>query len=232
MSRKVLAFRHVLSAPLGHIADSLESNQIEFEYAGPHDGGVRGLDGFAGLIVLGGPMSAADDLPYLRGELECIAEAVSAGLPVLGICLGAQLIAKALGSRVYSNGVREIGWYPIQWTEAAARDPLHQGLAGFDTVFHWHYETFDLPAGAELLASSAACRHQAFRVGSNVYGLQFHLEATPAIIACWLEQDERCGETREADHPIDPGVNASRLEQLGARIFGRWCGLLGDGRPC
>jgi GMP synthase-like glutamine amidotransferase len=177
-------------------------------------------------------MSANDDLPYIRRELELIAEAARLGMPILGVCLGAQLIAKAAGSRVYKNQVQEIGWYPIHWTEAAARDPVHQGLSGSDTVFHWHGETFDLPAGAELLASSDACRNQAYRVGSNIYGLQYHLEVTPAMIADWIEQDANCGESREVHEPIDAQTNAPRLAELASQVFGRWCSLAPETTPC
>jgi GMP synthase (glutamine-hydrolysing) len=232
MSRKILALRHIPFEDLGSIADSLAAQGIDCEYADLYAGGHADIRGADGLILMGGPMSANDDLPYLRRELELIGEAASAGLPILGVCLGAQLIAKALGARVYKNRVKEIGWYPVQWTEAATRDPLHQGLSGADTVFHWHGETFDLPPGAELLACSEACRHQAYRVGSNIYGLQYHLEVTPDMIADWLLQDANCGDVREVAAPIDPHANAPRLKELAAQVFGRWCSLARQGQPC
>ena len=151
----------------------------------------------AALIFLGGPMSVNDDLPYLRREIELIREAAARRQPVLGICLGAQLIAKAFGARVYPNPQKEIGWFDLQFTDAAARDPLFSGLSR-EAVFHWHGETFDLPAGSELLASSELCRHQAFRVQiKHPTRLQFHLEITPAMIADWCVQDENCGDVRE-----------------------------------
>src|SRR5882724_12255283 len=115
---------------------------------------------------MGGSMSANDGLPFISCESEYIRDAVRRGKPVLGVCLGAQLIAKALGARVYPNAVKEIGWYPVHWTDAATV----YGLSGSDTVFHWHGETFDLPPGAALLASSDACRHQAYRMGHSIYG--------------------------------------------------------------
>ena len=178
------------------------------------------------LIFLGGPMSVNDGLPFLERELEVVRQALDRGQPVLGICLGSQLIARALGASVYRNPVKEIGWFEIRLTEAGARDALFGCMNGTERVFHWHGETFDLPRGATLLASSEACRNQAFRWGSNVYGLQFHLEVTPAMIADWCVQDENCGDVRELDTPIDPGYNAERLTELSRRVFGSWCDSL------
>ena len=218
MSRKVLAFRHVPFEHLGRIADSLEKHAIACEYVDLYRGAaLPDADAADGLIFMGGPMSANDDLPYIRQELELINEAISRRLPILGVCLGSQLIAKALGARVYPNSVPEIGWYPVHWTAAAARDRLHQGLEAPETVFHWHGETFDLPPGAELLASSEACPNQAYRVGTNVYGLQYHLEVTPEMLDDWRA---------EIPTPIDPHANAARLKEIGAQVFGRWCDLV------
>jgi GMP synthase-like glutamine amidotransferase len=138
------------------------------------------------IIAMGGPMSVNDEaeLPWLVQEKEFIRAAIQQEVPVLGICLGAQLIASALGARVDAGRQREIGWFDIEAVPHAG------GAFTFPpttTVFHWHGETFDLPAGAVHLARSAACAHQAFQIGANVIGLQFHLETTPesadAIIA-------------------------------------------------
>lgn len=226
MPRKALAFRHIPFEHLGLIANSLRSHEIACEYVDAYRRNRSDLQGADALILMGGPMSANDALPYISEEIHLIREAVSLGKPVLGVCLGAQLIAKALGARVYANNVKEIGWYPVHWTDAAADDPLHQGLFGSDTVFHWHGETFDLPPGAELLAYSDACRNQAYRVGENIYGLQYHLEVTPEMIAEWLTQDANCGDLREIDTPIDPYANAERLRELAGQVFGRWCHLV------
>jgi GMP synthase (glutamine-hydrolysing) len=232
MPRKVLACRHVPFEDLGSIADSLAAHGIEYEYADLYAGDEPDIRDADGLILMGGPMSANDDLPYLRQELKLIGEAASTGLPILGVCLGSQLIAKALGARVYRNPVKEIGWYKVRWTEAAARDPLHHDLSGSETVFQWHGETFDLPAGAELLATSEACRQQAFRAGSNIYGLQYHLEVTPGIIADWLRQDANCGDVREISMPVDPHAHAQRLKEIATQVFGRWCSLARERQPC
>jgi GMP synthase-like glutamine amidotransferase len=223
----ILTFRHVPFEHLGLIAESLREHAIECRYVDLRSVSCApNLADAAGLVFMGGPMSANDDLPYIRQEVALIQEAISLGKPVLGVCLGAQLIAKAMGSRVYPNGKKEIGWYPVRFAEGAATDRLFGGLTGPELVFHWHGETFDLPSGAELLASSDYCRNQAFRAGVNVYGLQFHLEVTPDMISDWCRQDANCGDMREVNTPIDPDRNAARLRELSEKIFGAWCRLV------
>lgn len=225
---RVVAFRHVPFEGLGLIQPALEDRGISIEFADLYrDGAALPETGSAaGLIFMGGPMSANDDLAYLRQELECIRQAVDRGQPVLGICLGAQLLAKALGAKVYKNPAKEIGWFEVQLTNAGRQDALLSGLDSPETVFHWHGETFDLPDGAAWLAYSEHCRHQAFRVESNTYGLQFHLEVTPEMIADWCRQDENCGDVRELESPLDPHFNQERLAALSRLVFGRWCALL------
>lgn len=226
---RVLAFRHVPFEHLGRIAPALEASGLQWEYVDLYRDPRRPLPAADALIFMGGPMSANDDLPFIRRELELIQEAVAAGRPVLGVCLGAQLLAKALGARVYRNPVKEIGWFPVFWTEAAQRDPLLDGLRSTETVFHWHGETFDLPDGATWLAWSEACRNQAFRAAPGVYGFQFHLEVTPEMIACWLREDANAGDLREIQEPIDPEHNAGRLRELASLVFGRWARAVAQG---
>jgi len=136
-----------------------------------------------------------------------------------------------LGAQVHVNTAKEIGWAPITFATAAASDPIFTGLRASEMVFHWHGETFVLPPGADLLASSDACRNQAFRVGNCIYGLQFHLEVTPSMIAEWCREDEACGDAREVKQPIDPYAYAARSGELARLVFGRWCALLKD-RAC
>jgi GMP synthase-like glutamine amidotransferase len=227
----VLAFRHVPFEGLGLIEPALGLRHIEADYADLYQPGAETPDigRYDGLIFMGGPMSVNmsvnDDLAYLRQEMAFIRQAVARHQPILGICLGSQLIARAMGAAVRRNSAKEIGWYGVQFAPAAVGDRLFDGLSR-ETIFHWHGETFDLPPGAELLASSDLCRNQAFRVGELVYGLQFHLEVTPEMIADWCMQDANSGDVRELEAAIDPSFNAARMAALSARVFGNWCGLL------
>lgn len=136
------------------------------------------------LVVMGGPMSAndVDDLPWLAEEKATIGEFIRAGKRVLGICLGAQLIADVLGQKVYRASEKEIGWFPVSLAPNARTSPLFADFPDRFVPLHWHGETFDLPPHADLIASSAAVPNQAFVVDGRVVGLQFHLEATPSSI--------------------------------------------------
>ena len=144
------------------------------------------LAGIDGAIIMGGPQSANDNhLPYIRYELAWLKESLPAGLPMLGICLGAQIMAKAAGAEIGRSPLRELGWYPIS---PAADDPLFATLPAEGlTVFQWHGETFTLPEGATLVASHPQVPQQAFRLGRGQYGLQFHVEVDEAIIGQWIE---------------------------------------------
>ena len=225
---RVVVFRHVPFEGLGLIQPALDEGRAAVEFADlfRDDAPEPDVAGAAGLILMGGPMSANDNLPYLRREMDYIRQAAERGQPVLGVCLGAQLAAQALGARVYRNPVKEIGWFDVYLTEAGRQDPLLCPLGVPETVLEWHGDTFDLPSGAEWLAWSEGCRNQAFRLGPSLYGLQFHLEVTPEMIVDWCAQDANCGDVRELDGPIDPYRNAARLAQLSRRVFGRWCALL------
>jgi GMP synthase-like glutamine amidotransferase len=224
---RVLAFRHVPFEGLGLVEPALYARHIAVDFADLYQAGalLPDIAAYDALIFLGGPMSVNDDLPFLRREMEFIRQAVARRQPILGICLGAQLIARALGATVRRNAAREIGWYALRFTAAAAGDRLFDGLST-ETVFHWHGETFDLPPGAELLASSDLCRHQAYRIGERVYALQFHLEVTPDMIADWCAQDQNSGDVRQLDSAIDPFFHAPRLAALSALVFGRWAEML------
>jgi GMP synthase-like glutamine amidotransferase len=223
--RRVLVFRHVPFEGLGRIEPVLRAHGFEIDYADLYlsDSPTSDPAACCACIFMGGPMSVNDPLPWLRREEQYIRDAIGRGIPVLGVCLGAQLIARALGAAVHRNPVKEIGWLDIELAEAAREDTLFAGIPARETVFHWHGETFDLPPGAELLASSDRCRNQAFRIGTGVYGMQFHLEVTPEMIADWCRQDVNCGDVRELPSPIDPMAHADRLAEVSAEVFGQWC---------
>ena len=153
---RVLVFRHVPFEDLGLIAPVLAARRIAVDYADLYQAGAALPEtaAYDALIFLGGPMSVNDDLAYLGSEMQLIRQAIARRQPILGICLGAQLIARALGATVRRNSAKEIGWYGLRFTEAAAADRLFHGLSE-ETVFHWHGETFDLPAGTYTLVVSA-----------------------------------------------------------------------------
>jgi GMP synthase-like glutamine amidotransferase len=162
------------------------------------DEGFPELDGIDLLIVMGGPMSVNDEAqyPWLVREKTFIRAAIEADIAVLGVCLGAQLIATACGARVYPNHAQEIGWFPVE--RVASADPENFAFPPEVTVLHWHGETFDLPEGACHLARSAACANQAFQLGNGVLGLQFHLEATGELLRGFIEAEG--ASLQSADH--------------------------------
>jgi len=191
------------------------------------------FSGIAGLIVMGGPMNVdeTDRFPRLADEVSWIRNAVEAEVPVLGVCLGSQLIAKALGSKVFSGETKEIGWYSIDLTADGSADRLFQHCPAQPTVFQWHGETFDLPPGATLLASSELYPHQAFRYGESVYALQFHLEVTAAMIDEWLGVGENQRELAGLPY-IEPKKIARRTPDelpgmlaMGENVFGEFADL-------
>jgi GMP synthase (glutamine-hydrolysing) len=150
------------------------------------------LEKITHIVLLGGPMSVyeEDRFPFLREEDLFIKEAIQRGKAMLGICLGAQLIAKALGAKVSKAPAKEIGWYDVSLTEIGSQDPLFSNLPKTFSVFQWHEDTFEIPKGGKLMATSSPVPHQAFRYGEKVYGLQFHLEVTDEMISEWMETYE------------------------------------------
>jgi GMP synthase (glutamine-hydrolysing) len=181
------------------------------------------------LVVMGGPMGVHDEsrYPWLVDEKRLIGAALAADKPVLGVCLGAQMVAAVLGARVYRNRFREIGWHRIEATAAGRRHERFPFPAEA-LVYHWHGDTFDLPAGAVHLARSSACEHQAFACGSNVLGLQFHLEMTPLEIDALIThcQDDM-GNGPYVQAPRDmraPEAHFAATHQLLARLLDGWKG--------
>lgn len=240
MSR-ILVCQHVPYEILGSLDPLFRSNGMRIRYVNfgrePH--ARPRLEGYRGLVVLGGPMSAHQDEehPHLPAERELIRRAVEAEIPVLGICLGAQLIAAALGARVYPARRKEIGWYDLSLTDAGRCEPMFAHFADTERIFQWHGDTFDLPPGAVWLARSPDCAHQAFRVGDCVYGLQFHLEVDQAMIERWLTVPAHAAEIEELDGKVDPEqirretpVQIDRVRDLADRAFDHFVGLIGRKR--
>jgi len=183
---RVHVLQHAPFEGLGSIAAWLEARQASItrtRFFEAHS--LPSLNSVDMVVIMGGPMSANDEdaLPWLIPEKRFIRDAVSRGIPTLGICLGAQLIASATGARIYRNKVKEIGWFPVRAVPTAAGSLR---LPRECMAFHWHGETFDLPEGAVHLARSEGCENQAFQLGRNVIGLQFHLETTRESVAALL----------------------------------------------
>ena len=234
---RVLVLRHVPHEHLGTLIHSLERNGIEYEYANFYHNPATGIftGDIDGLIILGGPMNVyeTNKYPFLKKEDELIKEAMDKNLPILGVCLGSQLIAKAVGAKVFKNKVKEIGWYPLNISREASSDKLFRHFNPEETVFQWHGDTFEIPDGAVHLAESPLCMNQAFRYKSNVYGLQFHLEVTPQMIWEWLEVPENKMEIDSLEGTIDPQHIRSqtprfinRLNRLAENVFNEFCGLI------
>jgi GMP synthase (glutamine-hydrolysing) len=183
-------FQHVPFEGLGNIENWIKAKGHSLSSTHFYENAVMPeLEDIDWLIVMGGPMGAYDEkiYPWLVAEKQFILQAIKKGIKVLGICLGAQLIASVLGAKVYPNSHKEIGWFPLRLTTAGAASDLFEGFPVEFIVFHWHGDTFDLPAGAKHLAASEACVHQAFLYNKNVLGLQFHLDVLKDNIAEWVQ---------------------------------------------
>jgi GMP synthase-like glutamine amidotransferase len=174
--------------PLGNFRETLDAQDVPYRIVHPYAGDeLPRLEVVSGLIVLGGAMGANDEarFPFLTEVKKFIEVVVQAKIPFLGVCLGGQLLADVAGGNVASEEDGEKGTLPVLLTEEGAGDPLFAGLPREFFTFQWHSDTFYLPEGASLLASSPACPRQAFRIGATAYGLQFHPEVTREIVECW-----------------------------------------------
>ena len=191
----ILVFQHEPEEGLGSFARILEQRNMGFRYIRPFSDEMpaESWEEVKALIILGGPMGVYEEekYPFLKWEKTIIRSAIKNSIPLLGICLGAQLIASAVGAEVHPGNFKEIGWYPVTMTLEGEMDPLLGHIPNKALVFQWHGDSFDLPKGAQRLASSTYYDNQAFRLGRNVYGLQFHLEVTPNMVERWLDEQWR-----------------------------------------
>jgi len=234
--RRLLVFQHVPHEILGTLDPLLRDHGFRIRYVnfGRHPETVPDLDRYHGLIVLGGPMNCDQVTRYrhLATEVATIQAAVRVGKPVLGICLGSQLLARALGAHVDRHHTKEIGWYDVAPTDEGRKDPLFRHFGASERIFQWHGDTFAIPHGAVHLASSDACAHQAFRFGHNAYGLQFHLEVDEPMVRRWLEAPANQRELDGLQGVIDPAVIARetpahipRSRELGDAVFSEFIRL-------
>src|SRR5690606_3908256 len=237
MSR-LLVFQHVAAEPLGTLDARIPArgHGIRFHNFQRHPDSQPSVDRYHGLIVLGGPMNVEeqDRYPHLTTELKAIEAALRQGKPVLGICLGAQLLAHVLGAPVRRHAQHEIGWYDLQTTEAGRMDPVLGVLGERAPVVQWHGRTYGLPSGAVQLARTETCEQQAFRWDSAAYGFQFHLEADAAMIERWLtipayrEELEAAGLGHDAQAiRAATGELIAGMQPLAESVFNSFLDLVG-----
>jgi GMP synthase (glutamine-hydrolysing) len=227
---KIYVLQHHPVESLCNIADALEGAALAWQYIHVNEGQSvpASMKGAGGLVVLGGPMSVyqTERYPWLGDEMRLIEDAVKSNLPVLGICLGAQILAAALGAKVDRNpNGKEIGWHPISLSDAAKDDRLMRDLPATMTPFHWHGDIFDLPPGAASLASSDKTPCQAFRHGDKTYGFQFHFEVTHQSIAAMANAFAK--DLARQNIPADQMIAQTAeflpaLEKTSDKVFSRW----------
>jgi GMP synthase (glutamine-hydrolysing) len=235
---RLLVFQHVAAEPLGTL-DALiraRGHRIRFHNFERDPDAKPTVDRYKGLIVLGGTMNVEDQhrRPHLKTEMLAIEQALAQGKPVLGICLGAQLLAHVLGAPVRRHQVDEIGWYDLNATRAGRDDAVLGTIGECQQVFQWHSYTYDLPKSAVQLARTATCEQQAFRYGANAYGFQFHLEADAALIDRWLRtpafREQLAGAGRDAAENAIRAATAAVMreaQQSAASVFNNFLDLIG-----
>lgn len=239
---KILVCQHVPHELLGTLDPQLRKKGFRIRYANfgrfPHL--EPSLDGYDGLILLGGPMNVGDDAsyPHLTTEKRLVVDAFKRDIPVLGICLGSQIIADALGAPVIKNTAREIGWHPLATTEHSKTDPLLKHLVAGDHVFHWHGYKFGVPSSAVRLAASQMTENQAFRYGDKVYALQFHLEVDEHCVERWMKVPDNVAELHDTHGSDGPELlragtkkHLGRQRQLSELVFGEFITLFGHKKP-
>ncbi len=235
---KVIVIQHVSFEILGTMNALFKDQGIRIKYVNfsrtpDKKPSVKGYDG---LVILGGPMNVDDTeyYPHLQTEIAMIQEAMVLDIPILGICLGAQLIAKANKAKVCKNPVKEIGWYDVTPTKEGADDTFFKHFAGTQKIFQWHGDTFAIPANAVKLAASETCANQAFKINHNIYGFQFHLEVDEALIHRWLTTPIHVEELKKLKGIIEPDEIKKKTityiensKALSKKVFGEFIHLIG-----
>lgn len=228
----MLAVQHICCETAGKIENVLQARGFSTTRVQIFKGHQvpRELGGAASLVILGGPMGVyeGERYPFLRQEAGLIEEALKSGKPVLGICLGSQLLASVLGARVKRGEKKEIGWHPVRLTESAATDALWKEIASPFIAYHWHGDVFDLPSGSVSLASSDLTPCQAFRHGDNAYGFVFHMEVTETIVRDMVRvfADELRAEELDGEEILRQAKeHLQALNQIGETVFQRWAEL-------
>jgi len=227
--KPICIFRHVDCEGPAYLGHYLARHAIPYEVVAIDRGETIPRDGsaFSGLVFMGGPMSVNDDLPWIREELALIRTAAERRQPILGHCLGGQLIAKALGGKISANPVGEIGWHEVTKTpESTGIDWLTE-IPETWTAFHWHGERFSIPEGATPLLASAYCESQAFSI-DNILALQCHVEMTPSLVATWIERypdqidDSTPSIQSSATMLEDIETRVSGLNRIADLLYARW----------
>lgn len=191
----ILIIKHVISEGPGLLADFFKEKKFQLKIVEFEKGRKlpESTNGFSAVISMGGPMNVyeEDKYPFLKDEDRFLKEVVKKEIPFLGICLGAQLLAKAIGAKVKKSPCKELGWFKVGLTGEGLRDLLFAGAGKELNVFQWHEDEFEIPKSGELIAIGGICKNQAFRLGKCAWGLQFHIEARPSMVEAWLEKDLR-----------------------------------------
>ncbi len=225
---KIWVIQHHPVENLGNLAEALEGAALAWQYVRTFDGQPvpKDMKGAGGLVLMGGPQSVYEenDFPTLKDELRLIESALKDNRPVLGVCLGSQLLAAALGAKDYKGTRREIGWYPVQLTPEAKNDRLLKGVPEQFTAFHWHGDIFDLPRDAVALASSEISPIQAFCYGDKTYGFLCHLEVSETSVLAMVREFTDAAKHASLRADILGGIddNVEPLAEIAETVFGRW----------
>ncbi len=188
--KRVLTIINIADDPTGYIGELLEEHGIAYDVIDASRQAIPDPTAYDALVVFGGPQNANEDekYPYFVQEKAALRTVVEQNIPILGICLGGQMLAHVLGGVVKKHTITEIGFSEVFCTDEGRHDPLYEGLAGRQLVYQWHEDTFDIPSGAVRLATTEKTHNQAFRFGQHAYGIQYHIELTPTMLDMWLQE--------------------------------------------